>query len=835
MSLIAGLRALKRKRYREAVNLLSRVGADANSIAEEDLICARLGLIAAYEGVFARERALSLRRELEAEHSTNLNLWSLETILSLLNRIDTEEENNGLLLSTLEENLRADDDATKPLTPLTQLPVLRTNGRTGSLQYPAPSSVQASALAPIGTFRDSDDEGGLNLPKFIGALRRHAWVVVGMTLAFAALGSIKASNDPVIYEAQFELLAEPISTETRAISLTTPEDSSDRQDFAAVAPSEATLKVLESPGVLEPLVKELRQKYAGIDYLSLVRDLRLTADSESDIVLVEYRGPSAQQVQDVLVRLADTYLEFSLDEKQSDLQRGFDFVEAQIPKLRARVEKIQERLQRLREENGFIEPSIEASKLAGQIGGVTQQLLNVRAELNETQLLAQDLDGQIARQPAETAFSPTLSTSRYEALLNQLQEVRIQIAEESVTYAAASPQITALQQRRQNLASLLDIEAQRVRKEVAGQIRQLQAREQSLLETVDRLNEHNARLSESTRQYNELQRQLDIVSNNLNQFLTTREELSIDLAQTQSPWEILTPPGEAEFSDTTTKSILLGTALGLMLGVGVALALDLSKDFVNSPEEVTEVTDLPLLGVIPFSKALVRVKGKQILNLPTTALQRSVQRKFSTEGPATLLIESFRSLHASIQLINPGTPTGSLVVSSPAPSEGKTTVAINLASAAAAMERRVLLVEANLRSSKSHGSDWFPDLLGLTDLVQRPDLQISDVVQQSPLDPNLFVLPSGQKPPDPSKLLSSERMWNLMRELRDRFDLVIYDTVILAGYADAHLLASRTDGLLLVTRVGQTKREALKGTIKKLKISRTPTIGIAINGDKAMS
>ncbi|MEO0947752.1 MAG: polysaccharide biosynthesis tyrosine autokinase, partial [Cyanobacteria bacterium J06641_5] len=777
MSLIAGLRALERKHYQEAVELLSRVETDP-SIAEEDLICARIGLIAAYEGIFARERARALRRELEAEHSTTLKLWSLEKVLALLDRMDSVKEGNVLLPPAPDEGLRVNGNATNTAMPLTRLPALEISSQSRALQYLPRSAARESALPPTEALGSEDDEGGLNFPRFFGALRRHAWVIVGMTLACAALGNLKASNDPVIYGAQFELLAEPISTQTRTISRTAQGNSSDREEFVAVAPSVATLKVLKSPGVLEPLVDELQQQYPEISYGSLVRGLTLSPEKNSDIVLVEYLGPSAEHVQDVLARLAETYLEFSLNEQQSDLQKGLSFVEEQIPKLQSRVEVFEESIQQLRGENGFIEPGIEASQLAGRMAGFEQQLLDVRAELNETQLLAQDLDGSIGRQPAERVFSPVLSTARYEALLNQIQEVRIQIAEVSVTYSAASPRIIALQQRQQNLSSLLNVEAQRVRKEISGQLRQLQAREQAILQEIDGLNERNRRLSEATRQYNEFQRKLDIVSGNLNQFLMTQEELNIDLAQTQSPWEILTPPGEARAFDDTTLSIMLGALLGMVLGVGAAVALDLSKDLVNSPGEVTEVADLPLLGVIPFSKALVRVQGQQILNLPTTVLRKSIQRKFSPEGPATLLIESFRSLHANIQHINLGAPTRSLVVSSSAPSEGKTTVAIKLATAAAAMEKRVLLVEADLRSSRSLGSDWFPGSLGLTDLLQRSDLQISDVVRQSSLDANLFILPSGQKPFDPSKLLSSEKMQNLMRELQGWFGLIIYDTVM---------------------------------------------------------
>jgi Mrp family chromosome partitioning ATPase len=125
--------------------------------------------------------------------------------------------------------------------------------------------------------------------------------------------------------------------------------------------------------------------------------------------------------------------------------------------------------------------------------------------------------------------------------------------------------------------------------------------------------------------------------------------------------------------------------------------------------------------------------------------------------------------------------------------------------------------------------------LGLTDLINQPDLDVNQIIQQSQLEESLFFLPSGQVPPDPSKLLASAKMQHVMEELQSQFELVIYDTTILNGFPDARLLAAATNGLVLVTGLGKLKRSMLEETMENLKVSRTPVLGMVVNGDKNLS
>ena len=193
--------------------------------------------------------------------------------------------------------------------------------------------------------------------------------------------------------------------------------------------------------------------------------------------------------------------------------------------------------------------------------------------------------------------------------------------------------------------------------------------------------------------------------------------------------------------------------------------------------------------------------------------------------------EVFRSLYTNILLLGSDTPIRSLVISSAAEEDGKTTVAIHLALAAAAMGQRVLLVDGNLRSPTIHNRVGLMNIQGLTDVISQ-DLDWNNVIERSPLEDNLFVLSAGPIPPDPIRLVASQKMQDLMSELQGAFDLVIYDTPPLVGFADANLLAANTNGLILVAGLGNLKRTIFQQALEELQVSGTPILGVIANKSK---
>jgi capsular exopolysaccharide synthesis family protein len=247
----------------------------------------------------------------------------------------------------------------------------------------------------------------------------------------------------------------------------------------------------------------------------------------------------------------------------------------------------------------------------------------------------------------------------------------------------------------------------------------------------------------------------------------------------------------------------------------------------HSPDELKDSTGLPILGRIPFEKKL---KGRTTNPGAENALEFEFERR-SYGYSASPFLEAFRSLHANLHFLTPDHPIRSLAISSAVPGDGKSTTATFLAQAAAAMGQRVLLVDADLRRSQIHVATDLPNVWGLSNVISS-EINADDVIQRSPVEDNLYVLTAGQVPPDPTRLLSSKKMQKLVERFQESFDLVIFDTPPMLGLADARLLATHVDGIVMVVGLGRTDRAVLTEVLYGLRMSRARVFGIIANGVK---
>jgi len=692
------------------------------------------------------------------------------------------------------------------------------------------------------------DEDGLNLRQLLSVARRRAFLLSGVSLAVSSGVLAKVLTQEPVYEGKFQLLVEPVKGEenfdrlapTLVKNAGRPEPSLDY---------DTQIQVLWSPQVMAPTLKEIQSQYPEVDEESIRRNLRINRFRETKILEVSYNDPDPEKIQFVLEQFANGYINYSLSEQQTSLRQGLEFVDRQLPILQKRVNKLQENLQKFRQKHNLIEPEVQGRLLSERISSLAQQRQETRSQLVETQSLLARLQKQLGVDLDRAIVYTALSEApRYQQLLNQLQEVESQIAIESARLTKINPTVQRLQEQRNNLLPLLAQEARAVlgskfasvagnagalaspnsiRLELTGkqietinEMQVLVARNWAIAQAEDVLGQQMQQLAIISREYTDLQRSLEVATASLNRFLEVRENLEIEAAQTALPWQLISEIAAPEdpTSPKVPRSLLLGAIAGLLSGAGAALLAEKLDNKFHSADELKDGTGLAILGMIPFRKEL-KQKGQP--SLPAYG-----------EGRVSVFEEAFRSLHADLQFLSPDRPLQSLVISSALPSEGKSTIAFNLAHAAAIMGRRVLLVDADLRRPAIHRMTDLPNAWGLSNLISTDSLDLHEVMQRSPAEDNLYVLTAGQVPPDPTRLLSSQKMRNLIAQLQTSFDLVIFDTPPLAGLADAKLLAVHTGGIVMVVGLGQTDRSVLKQVLDGLKQSHTSVLGVVANGVK---
>jgi polysaccharide biosynthesis transport protein len=679
------------------------------------------------------------------------------------------------------------------------------------------------------TAQEQDQEGGLNIGQLGATLRRRALLITGLTAVVATAAVLKAETDPPVYQGKFEILTKPVTGESRAVA-NVPQTLSSQE---AIAPPETeqpvatTIEVLKSRGMLNPVIEKLQAKYQAkypeLDYELILEDLNI-AETKKNILAVEYVNSDKDLVRDILTILQAVYLQYSLEERKNEVDQAIKFVEEQKTPLEVRVRNWQERLRTIRQKNNLVEPAQKSEEVSKQIESLTKQQAENRVELEQMQASYQDLQRELSLQPSERVGNSVLSENpRYQRILDQIQALDIDIKKNSARLTGDNPSMQLLQEQKANLLPMLKAEENRVQRDYQSRIRALEARDQAFDEKINAFNKYIRNLAAVSRDYDNIQRELKIATDGLTQFTTKQQALEIEKAQTLPSWRLLDPRLEEvkkpeAVSGSTKTNLALGTLLGLLLGTGAALVADKLSNVFYSSKDLKEATRLPLLGSVPLKKELGALAWQQA----TGELQQAARASF---------FEVFRSLYTNILLLGSDTPIRSLVISSAAPEDGKTTIAIHLALAAAAMGQRVLLVDANLRSPIIHNRVGLMNIQGLTDVISQ-DLDWNNVIERSPLEDNLFVLSAGPIPPDSIRLLASQKMQDLMNELQLTFDLVIYDTPHLVGFADANLLAANTNGLILVAGLGKLKRTLLQQALEELQVAGTPILGMIANKSK---
>jgi capsular exopolysaccharide synthesis family protein len=717
------------------------------------------------------------------------------------------------------------------------------------------------------------EEDRINLGQPFAIMRRRLGVIMGAAIALATL-TIPAAlwlahHKPPRYLSSFQILVEPVTAEEEFQRLVLePQQNPDQTGNLQTAPRgldyDTQIEVLQSPKLLDPVLKQIQVKYPDFTELALKMGLKVERVAVKNttskqavgtrLIGVSFHSTDPEAAQFVAEKLSRAYLAYSLKERQTNIGHGIKFIEQQVPKLQQRVDTLQAQLQSFRQRNGVINPDLQGQQAAGQAGNLKEQEVDNKIKLAETQSRYNTLEQQQARQNSVTVLA---ESPQYGALLNRYQELESQIAQESARMREDNPAMQALRDQQQNLRGLLRQEAQRVLGRAVDDIEILQARNQAIQQAETEIDQQIRRYPLLARQYADLERELRLATNSLTEFQTKREALRIDSAQKEVPWELLSPPELLEDPDTgepmnigaanLAAYMALAAFVSTILGIATGFLVDSSSDAYFSARELKQATKLPLLGVIPLETGLLSIRTSFWTALLfwkqrwTRTMPRVQDEELeSGEVPSqngriaphsSSFTEAFRLLCKTIRLLDRSqTPIRSLTISSAQPEDGKSTIAVNLAQAAAAMGQRVLLVDADLRRPKIHAVLGLPNTIGLSNLITS-NLVIRDALQRSPLRDNLMVLTAGESNLDPIELLSSRKMTVLMERFYMVFDLVIYDTPPLVGLADSSLIAANTDGMALVVRLGSTKRSSITHVIEELKLSSTNLLGLIANGD----
>jgi capsular exopolysaccharide synthesis family protein len=340
-----------------------------------------------------------------------------------------------------------------------------------------------------------------------------------------------------------------------------------------------------------------------------------------------------------------------------------------------------------------------------------------------------------------------------------------------------------------------------------------------LEEDIERTEEAIARLSESTApadrdEVAHLESLLAQHRGSYSSLLQSYEE--VRLAETTSVDSVIVvEPADVPRDPVKPRkylNTLLASVVGCMLALGIAFLIEYLDDTIKSPSDITEVLGLSSLAIIP------RIPGKELADrLVTVGHSRSP------------ISEAYRALRTNIQFSSPDKPLRTLLVTSASPSEGKSLTVANLGVVMAQAGQRIVLVDSDLRRPTLHKLFGLSNESGLTNALFSEEPGLDQFLQPAPTVENLRVLTSGPLPPNPSELLGSQRMQELVGRLEAHADVVLFDSPPILPVTDAAILTNLVDGTILVTDAGGTRREMAQHAKQDLDQVGANILGVSLN------
>jgi capsular exopolysaccharide synthesis family protein len=697
------------------------------------------------------------------------------------------------------------------------------------------------------------DDDSIDFSELWRALRRRR-KLVGITAAAvvaltAGITGYQRLFRPV-YEGGFQLLiSDPISDDNKGGG---GQEALNGTMFAELARNTTSadiptlIELLRSPAMLTPIASRF-----DIDPAALAARITIATGgsrqaSAEGVIKVSLTGRDPQEDKQLLEALSSTYLQSALNQRQQRLADGIRFLNQQAPALETKTAELQAELAAFRQRHNLLEPLAEGGALREQITTLEQQvaslqaerarLSNVRRGVVAGTLTARSFEEAIGTGPVSGGGggSQGLSvTGTNQILLEQLTKVEQQLAEARSKFSSSSSMVRGLTARRNELLPLLR------RNQIEAVDAALGLNANRLATAQGQLGQMAGRFQKQPgliRQYEALQQKLQIAQDNLSGFIKTRENFQLEIAQRTVPWKVISP---AEINPNPVKpsvprNLAMGVVLGLVAGAGAGLLRDRLDHVFHNPGEVKDDLGEALLGHIPHVAYFEGVREDRRFLLRELDLAVGSEAGQMTGYQRFFYQEALRNLYTSLRFLNSDRPLRSVALTSSLPAEGKSLTNVLLAKTISEMGQRVLLVDADLRKPQIHHRLGVNNLTGLSNLLTDDDLHWRQVVQPVPDYPGWSVITAGRRPPDPTRLLSSARMQQLVDGLASSgdFDLVLYDTPPVLGLADAALVAEHLDGLMLLVSLARVDRGLPKEAIARIRSAGAQLLGVVTNAVK---
>lgn len=565
----------------------------------------------------------------------------------------------------------------------------------------------------------------------------------------------------------------------------------------------------QPPAVETPAATETAQESAAIG--AFVGGIEVLPIKGTRLVDVTYDSTDPQFAQLAVNALVDEYIQQNLDLRLRNIDTTLQWLGEQLGKQQAKVESAERRMADYRSEQNALSLDNRQNIVGAQLTQLNDALTKATTVRLEKQALydqVKNLDGSSA---TLDTFPAIAHNTMIQTLKGQLAGLEAERAKNAERWGENHPEMVKLTGSIANARRQIQIEAAKVAEAIRNEYRSAVANEQSLVRALEGQKVRAMDLDRKSASYTVLEREAAGERDVYQSLLQQEKELRVIRNSRANNIQLMdtaeTPKGP--YVPNRRRDLLMSIVLGLALAVGLAFGIEYLDDTIKTPDDVTRRLQLPLLGLVPA------VRGER-----SPVLAREVPHDFG---------EAFRSLRTSLVFTSRSDGPRLVGVTSTQPLEGKTTTACNLAMVLAYGGARVLLIDADMRRPGLHRTLGMQNSTGLSHVLTG-QARVRDVVRRTH-DPNLLVITAGRTPPNPSELLASERMQQMLANLAaGPFDWVIVDTPPVLAVTDAVILAPHLSGIAFVVGAEMTRRAHAERAMETLQVGgRQRIIGVVLN------
>jgi succinoglycan biosynthesis transport protein ExoP len=708
---------------------------------------------------------------------------------------------------------------------------------------PVPGYYMAAQPQPQGV---DDQAPAIPLSHYLWLLRRQVWKIAAFVVTCLLATLVVSERLPRIYESTVTVdVDREAPTQIIGAGSERTGGSEDADVFLATQ-----VKLIQSDAVVRPVAErytllEREDGLAGLTPQEIQRkrqapmalsQLSVKRPPSTYLLLISYRSTDPQLAADVANAVANSYLAHTYDIRIRSSANMSTFMEKQLDELKAKMELSGQALNQFEKGLSVINPEEKTGILSARLLQLNTEYTTAEAD----------------RVRKEAAYNSMKSgsieaaqvSSQGESLVNltqRLNEAKEHFAQVKTTFGANHPEY------RKAASQLAEVQEQfdDMRRNIAGRIevdyKQALNREQMLRQEVTATKAEYDKLNSRSYEYQQLKREAETDKTLYDELVKKIHEADINAGFQNNNIRIadMARPSQHPVFPRIGLNLMVAFLLSGLLAVGGAVLADSMDTSVRDPEETSRYLGTDVIGVLPAVQ-----KSEQLIQAPltdtaavelaaatpapkngdgygSTDYRKSYYRTISGFG------EAIRTLRNTIALADIHSRLRSIVVTSASPSEGKTTVAVHLAVASAMQGTKTLLVDGDLRRPAVHGKFGLSPEVGFNEVLTGK-AEWRDVLIQPEGRPNLSLLPSGKTSHRAADLVGP-RIAELLDDFSSEFDLVIFDSPPLLGFAESLQMATAADGVLVIARAGETRRKAVSSVLGVLKRIQANVIGVVLN------